>query len=216
MRGKDYDQLRLYTDWPDFEYQQSSYLNGQRRSVTPKSPHAGAQYLLIDDRPFEEPMSGLLGFPNTYPVGCCMPDEALYDHNHLASELFRMLFFQTGRPFEDRQSAAKKQDWSQVVWDLIESGIRNSFNRKASGRHRSPRIAGDMQQLEDGLYYNRTSSSNCFSTATDILGEESASAFFSQYDDAPPHNPNLESDRLEPNGGVSVVLIETSERRIEG
>lgn len=69
------DQLRLYMDWPDFVYARSSFLTGQKRSVTPKASHSGAQYLLIDDRPPHEPMSGLLGFPGTYPVGCCMPDE---------------------------------------------------------------------------------------------------------------------------------------------
>jgi hypothetical protein len=50
----------INVDWPEFEYTNSSFLNGCRRSVTPKSPHAGAQYLLIDDRPLHEPMSGLV------------------------------------------------------------------------------------------------------------------------------------------------------------
>lgn len=36
------DQLRLYRDWPDFEYKRSSFLNGQKRAVTPKTPHPGA------------------------------------------------------------------------------------------------------------------------------------------------------------------------------
>jgi len=64
------DQLRLYVDWPDFTYTRATALTGQKRSVTPKAPHSGAQYILIDDRPPHEPMSGLLGFPGTYPVGC--------------------------------------------------------------------------------------------------------------------------------------------------
>jgi len=103
-------QLRLYRDWPDFEYTRSTFLTGQRRAVTPKAPHTGAQYLLIDDRPPSEPMSGLPGFPGTYPVGCCMPDESLQDHSHLAAELFNLFIFRTGCPFEERTAAAKKQD----------------------------------------------------------------------------------------------------------
>ncbi|MBI5101327.1 MAG: hypothetical protein HZB33_05780 [Nitrospirae bacterium] len=215
IRSAEHDQLCLYTEWPDFVYQRSSHLNGQRRSVTPKSPHAGAQYLLIDDRPFDNPDSGLLGFPSTYPVGCCMPDELLYDHNHLASELFSLFLFQTGRPFEDRNSAAHKEDWSQVVWDLIESGVRKSFNRKNSGRNKSPRFTGDIQQLEDGIFFNQASSSNCYTTASDILGPGAAAAFFNHHNDIPPRNRNREEDSWEPEGGVSVVLIETSERSNE-
>jgi hypothetical protein len=144
-----------------------------------------------------------------------MPDESLYDHNHLASELFKLFLFQTGRPFEDRHSAAKKQDWSQVVWDLIESGVRKTFNRTASGRHGSSRVAGDIQHLEDGTYFNEASSSNCYTTAIDILGSRAASALFSHSRDIPPRNRNIEGDSWEPEGGVSVILIETSERPTE-
>ena len=205
-------QLRLYTDWPDFVYQRSScHLTGQKRSVTPKSPHAGAQYLLIDDRPLDDPMSGLLGFPGTYPIGCCMPDEFLHDHNHLAYELFDLFLFRSGRPFEDRHSASAKKDWSQIVWDLIDIGVRKSFNRKNSGRYKSSRIAGEILGLLDGSSFNRASASNCFSTAAEVLGGNGASTLFGRQD-GPPDNSNTEKNHWEPEAGVSVVLIETSER----
>lgn len=117
IRSSEVDQLRLYRDWPDFAYTRSTFLNGQTRTVTPKAPHSGAQYLLIDDRP---PMRGLWGLPGMYhPVGCCMPDDSLWGHSHLATELFNLFIFRTGRAFEDRTSAATKRDWSQVVWDLL-------------------------------------------------------------------------------------------------
>jgi|SRR5271157_274901 len=90
------DQLRLYVHWPDFEYVRSSFLTGRRRNVTPKTPHSGAQYLLIDDRPPEEPMSGLLGFPGTYPAGCCMPDESLHDHSQLPESGVKTTAFRAG------------------------------------------------------------------------------------------------------------------------
>ena len=128
IHRREMDQLHLYADWPEFVYERSTFLTGQRRNVTPKAPHPGAQYLLIDDRPKEEPMSGLLGVPGTYPVGCCMPDESLRDHTHLAAELFSLFIFRTGRSFKDRQTAAKKQDWSQVVWDILETGVKKCFN----------------------------------------------------------------------------------------
>jgi hypothetical protein len=210
------DQLRLYRDWPDFEYTRSSFLTGQKRAVTPKTPHPGAQYLLIDDRPPSEPMSGLLGFPGTYPVGCCMPDESLRDHSHLAAELFNLFIFRTGRPFEDRTAAAKKLDWSQVVWDLLETGVKKSFRRKNSGRHRSPRSAGDAVEMLDGMAFARASSRLSCCTASDIVGRDGARIIYGGNDDIPPENRDRGGDFQEPEGGVSVVLIETSEREAEG
>lgn len=210
------DQLRLYRDWPDFEYTRASFLTGQKRSVTPKAPHSGAQYLLIDDRPPREPMSGLLGFPGTYPVGCCMPDESLRDHNHLAAELFNLFIFRTGRPFEDRTAAGKKQDWSQVVWDLLETGVKKSFRRKNSGRHRAPRSAGPTIEMLDGATFARASSWLSCCTTSDIVGRDGARIIYAEDGDAPPKNRDRGGDFQEPDGGVSVVLIETSERESEG
>jgi len=209
------DQLRLYLNWPDFTYTRATFLTGQKRFVTPKSPHSGAQYLLIDDRSPHEPMSGLLGFSGTYPVGCCMPDKFLHDHDHLASELFNLFIFRTGRPFEDKNTAAKAQDWSQVIWDLLESGIKKSFNRKNSGRRSVPRSAGDTLEMLDGMTCARASSWLSSSTVMDIVGQNGARSFFSKDNKIPPKNINRKDGLDEEGGGVSVVLIETSERESE-
>lgn len=216
IRTGEVDQLRLYRDWPDFVYTRSSFLTGQKRSVTPKTPHSGAQYLLIDDRAPTEPLSGLLGIPGTYPVGCCMPDESLRDHTHLAAELFNLLIFRTGRPFEDKHAAAKKQDWSQVVWDLLDTGVRKSFRRKNSGRRRCPRSAGDTIAMLDGMAFARASSTMSCCTASDIVGRDGARVIYGGDDDGPPDDRDGSSDFQEPESGVSVVLIETSERELEG
>ena len=210
------DQLRLYMDWPDFTYTRSSFLTGQMRSVTPKAPHSGAQYMLIDDRPPHEPMSGLLALPGTYPVGCCMPDEALQDHDDLASELFYLFIFRTGRPFEDRYPAGKKQDWSRVVWDLLETGLKKTFGRKNSGRSREPRSAGDTGHMLDGMSFCRASSWMSCSTAAEVVGRNAARSMYAQDNNIPPGHRDREEAIEEPQGGVSVVLIETSEREPEG
>lgn len=210
------DQLRLYRDWPDFEYKRSSFLNGQKRAVTPKTPHPGAQYLLIDDRPPNEPMSGLLGFPGTYPVGCCMPDDSLRDHSHLAAELFNLFIFRTGRPFEDRTSAARKQDWSQVVWDLLETGVKKSFGRKNSGRPPHPRSVGDTTEMLDGMVVARATSSLSCTMASEVVGQDGARDIYGGNADVPPEDRDRNRDFQEPESGVSVVLIETSERESEG
>lgn len=208
------DQLRLYRDWPDFGYKRSSFLNGQKRAVTPKTPHPGAQYLLIDDRPPSEPMSGLLGFPGTYPVGCCMPDASLWDHSHLAAELFNLFIFRTGRQFEGKSSS--KQDWSQVVWDLLETGVKKSFRRKNSGRPPRPRSVGDTVAMLDGTVIAHATSLLSCSTVSDIVGPDGARAIYGGNNDAPPEDCDRNRDFQEPESGVSVVLIETSERESEG
>ena len=211
------NQLKLYTDWPDFEYKRSSIvLNGHKRTVTPKTPHAGAQYLLIDDSLPSDPRSGLLGFPETYPVGCYMPDELLRDHSRLADELFNLLIFRSGRPFEDKNAARKTEDWSQVVWDLLEIGVKKSFQRKNSGRYYTPRSAGDTLAMLDGTVFARASSRMSYSTASDIVGQYDASIIYAGKDDVPPDYRNRENDFREPEAGVSVVLIETSEQESEG
>lgn len=216
IHTRETDQLRLYRDWPDFEYTRSSFLTGQKRAVTPKTPHLGAQYLLIDDRPPSEPMSGLLGFPGTYPVGCCMPDESLQDHSHLAAELFNLFIFCTGRPFEDRTAASKKQDWSQVVWDLLETGVKRSFRRKNSGRYGRPRSVGDTVEMLDGMVFARASSRLSCRTVSDIVGRDGASIIYTENVDVPPEDRDRGDRVQEPEGGVSVVLIETSERESAG
>ena len=209
------DQLCLYRDWPDFEYTKSSFLNGQKRTVTPKTPHSGAQYLLIDDRPPSEPTSGLLGFPGTYPVGCCMPDELLRNHSHLAAELFNLLIFRTGRPFEDKTAAAKKLDWSQVVWDLLETGVKKSFRRKNSGRHCSPRSAGDTIEMLNGMTFAKASSRLSYCTASEIVGQGGARIIYGGGNDVPPADNIQGGDLQEPESGVSIILIETSDRLSE-
>ena len=210
------NQLRLYLGWPDFVYQRSSFLTGLKRSVTPKAPHAGAQYMLIDNRSPEQPMSGLLGFPGSYPIGCCMPDELLYQHSDLASELFDLFIFLTGRPFDDRQTAVKRGDWPQVVWDLLETGLRKIFNRKNSGRVCISRIVGEPIGALDGVSFSRASSLLSCTTATDIVGHDAARSIYGQDNDGPPVNRDGDGGSKEPEQGVSLVLIETAEHESEG
>lgn len=213
IKSREKEQLRLYTDWPDFEYVRSTSLTGNKRFVTPKAPHSGAQYMLIDERPPLDPLTWLSSFPGTYHVGCCMPDKSLRSHSHLASELFSLFIFRTGRPFEDKVTAGKKQDWSQVVWDILEAGIKKSFNRKNSGRHRVPRaVNGTVDNLDGAFFTNASTGLSCI-TATEVLGREKALAFYAKDNDIPSGNSNRRFDTEEPESGVSIVLIETSERK---
>ncbi len=206
------DQLQLYMEWPDFEYHQSPPLTGIKRSVNPKTIHSGAQYMLIDDRPPTHPGSGLLGIPGTYPIGSCMPGEILHDHNDLANELLQVLLVRSGRPFADRASARNTTDWSALVWDLIESAIGKSFNRKRSGRRQEPRAAGDLEAF-DGLSFGRSTSSFACSTVAEIVGSSRAPSLFHDDSEPPPYMTRDRINEEESSSGVSVILLETATRR---
>jgi hypothetical protein len=216
IRGDEAKQLHLYTEWPDFTYSRSTFLNGQRRSVTPKAPHAGAQYLLIDNRPPTDPQSGLLGLPGTYPVGCCMPEQELLDHSELSEELFDLLTFRTGRPFSTRGVASGTDQWSQVVWDILEYGIKRAFTRRNSGRHNEPRGSSTLVSMMDGNCFARSSAFSAASTVMDIIGEaDAARRWYEGESDRGEENGSEHGHEPDPSG-VSLVLIETAELAGEG
>ncbi len=110
-------QLALYTDWPQFSYKSPGDLAGAKRDINPKVPHTGAQYMLIDDRPPSDPQSGLLCIPGTYPIGSCMADKCLHDHNHLAQELFDLLRWRSGKAFDGQTRNPPTDEWSRTIWD---------------------------------------------------------------------------------------------------
>lgn len=143
VKSNESDQLELYLRWPAFTYCKSGPLNGQVRSIVPKRSHAGAEYLMIDDRSFDEPESGLLGLPGTYPAGACMPDEYLNPGKNLADEIMSLLFMQNGRKFESKNSDEYKMNgWTTMIWDLLGASLNSAFNRKNSGRINTPRYGG--------------------------------------------------------------------------
>lgn len=206
------DQLRLYTDWPLFKYYHSRPLTGQR-DVVPKLPHTGAQYMLIDDRPPSDPQSGLLGIAGTYPIGSCMADQYLQDHNHLAAEVFDFLLLRSGRGYADRSVSAPMDGWSQLVWDLLTAGLQKAFNRRNSGRSRVPRHAGGPIHMLDCCCFARGTGATALTTARSILGDDRAESLFSDIRDVPPDEDWPRDNAPEPDSGISVVLVETSEEQ---
>ena len=69
--------------------------------------------------------------------------------------------------------------------------------------------------MMDGLSFNRASSPLAWDTATEILGRNGARFIYGEDDDIPPNNRDRSGDPEGPESGVSVVLIETSERESE-
>lgn len=202
-------QLTLYTDWPEFEYYHSPPLSGEKRLISPPSPHRGAQYLLLDSRGPENAESGLLGLRGTYPIGSCIADSILLHHNDLASELIDFLVYRTGRAFGDRPSNGSNFGWTQTVWDLLDVSLKKVVKRKNSGRSTEPRISGGPIQLADGLCFARRTSQRASHTLSEVLGPGDANRLFSS-DDGPPKD-YIGQEAAEEETGIPLILMETSE-----
>jgi hypothetical protein len=209
--AREQHQLRLYQDWPVFEYSRSGpRLNGKTRNVTPKQRHGGAQYLLIDDGTLGPAAGGLLGLPGTHCMAVWPAEPVLYSSMSLAEELLRFFLGLTGRSFQDHVPAGAI-NWDTVVWDLLEHSLSFAFNRRNAGIHQQPRAGGDP--LASSLPLMN------FCVVDDDLGAGANgrqqallrrfSSVLQQGGREPPNEDHLLERDAEDAGGVSVVLIET-------
>lgn len=127
----DTHQLILYTRWPRFQYCRAGYLNGQERSINPKTITTGAQYLLIDENKFYNTPCG------HHTFWCAYADEHLTASKALALQIINLLEFQTGRPFVSKR--LHMDHWSQMIWDLLQISANSYFNRRHAGFNNTPR-----------------------------------------------------------------------------
>ncbi|MCH6236666.1 hypothetical protein [Cognataquiflexum rubidum] len=186
----DQHQLELYTKWPQFTYKSAGTLNRQTRDVLPKTINDGAQYLMIDDHPFY----GLSGHPGTFPMGCEVPAKILNLDNRLSDELVDFIKFKSGRIVENDPTSTK-DDWTRMIWDLLEIAKEVSSKRKNIGISEFPRIT---TAESDGL---------CFFQAD-------AKSILSDFHEKLPNMDNSFQNRSfidEENRACSVILIESDE-----
>ena len=132
----DTHQLILYTQWPRFKYRRAGYLDGQVRSITPKTIITGAQYLLIDENNLYNTPCG------HHTFWCACADEHLTASKSLALQIINLLEFQTGRPFVSPRS--HMDHWSKMIWDLIRLSANSYFNRRSAGFKNTPRTSGNV------------------------------------------------------------------------
>ena len=136
---QDKHQLALYTQWPKFRYHRAGTLNGQERSICPKTVSTGAQYLLIDEN-FATP-----NMPVRWTFWCATPDDVLSASHSLAFQIVDLIEFQTGRPFIEKKPYM--DHWSKMIWDLIDISASACFNRRPAGYRNQPRMQGNILNL---------------------------------------------------------------------
>ncbi len=195
----EYHQLKLYLGWPRFTYVGSGRLNGLSRDVMPKQRHLGAQYLLIDPRPPEDPSSGISGMSGTFCMGVAATDYSLHISNALSSELVDLMMARSGREFGEHAATAS-DGWTTVIWDLLEYAAMKTFSRK-----RQLAISGKSRLNGPNLFARLDGTSRSWKSDTNFR-PDTFSRFHNENGDNPPDGPN---DL--PEGGVSVILIETSD-----
>lgn len=161
VASTDTHQLVLYTQWPQFEYCKAGYLNGRKRSITPKTITTGAQYLLIDDNKV---------FGNSFcwhhTFWCATANSRLVASKSLALQIIHLLEFQTGRPFIEKKS--HMDHWSQMIWDLLQISVNSYFNRRNAGFN-------DVQRSSDEIekFFTKTCNQDSNESLNRVLNQDS-------------------------------------------
>jgi hypothetical protein len=203
--ANDQVQLTLYTAWGAFKYTRTSGLSGASRSVTPLGRHAGAQYLLIDSRGPMNVNSGVTGMPGTFPMGTAPAQAHLVLQESLGTSLVNLMLGTEGRFFCERSKAT--QDWDQVMWDLLEHGFRARFSRRPVGiSGHTRRVDAILAALGEPLWR---------SEGDGMPGSEISRLMAATGGTGDERRPPLERSDEEDGRGVSVIVIETSERERE-
>lgn len=186
----DAHQLKLYSEWPKFKYKRAGKLNGVVRDILPKTINDGAQYLLIDNHP----LYGLSGINGTFPMGCATPSNILSLNNDLTNEIIDFLKFKSGRPFEENPNATN-DDWTKMIWDILNVTKEKASKRKNSGLANFPR---QTTNKFDGCCYFMSEINSVYDDLHKVLKNNSVGDDGNNFDDADSFS-------------TSVVIIESNE-----
>lgn len=121
-------QFILYSEWPEFQYKRAGSLNGKTRSILPKTITQGAQYLLIDRISPNDMLTASVNNP-------------LNGSRVFAFTIASILSFEEGRTFQFNNP---RDDWSQMILDLLRTSAASTFNRRRSGHIAAKRWSGDL------------------------------------------------------------------------
>lgn len=180
-------QLKLYEQWPKFRYKRAGSLNGQERDIHPKCPCAGAKYLLVDSS-----YIGLHRYPTHFPFGCAIPSRSITLTKNFSEEFIDFLTLDAGKVISDKASVS--EDWSKMIWDLLEITKHKLAKRKRSG-------------LGKGFPRQTTSTMDAYYS---VVGEDPPDYLESFNGDG--GDGNTVSNQLfdDESGGVSVLFVQIS------
>lgn len=203
-------QLRLYSDWPEFSFVQNILISGDNHfDIHPKTVSQGAQYMFINRYPYFD--------CRCYSFGCCYSFPVVFTHSipapimkndpefSFGSFLWSFIHWQNGRPISESVATAK-DDWSRLIWELIERSKKNVFtiNKGKDNEILAQRYQGDtigyMTKMVAELYAGMTS-------------QEWFSHVQCLWDDAPKSEGNIhvesaKNTNREGGDGISILLID--------
>ncbi|ODG91524.1 hypothetical protein BED47_07685 [Gottfriedia luciferensis] len=188
-------QLLLYKHWPQFSFVKPK-ISGININVVPSQAHNGGQYLLIDDENFMGP------FSCTYSTA--EADETLIPANSLTHTMLKILLFEEGKEFLGRKAAHNKRDWSKLIWLLLENSVQKNFKRKNIKLSSASRTNGSNLNGLSGLYASLSNKNTPF--ITDLIGKK----ITNQSLQIAPENALIPFYKLEGEGGISTIIIESS------
>lgn len=126
LGSEELHQLKLYEEWPKFQYKRAGHLNNQTRDIHPKRPSTGAKYLLVDSS-----YIGWHGYPMHFPFGCAVPNRSISLTKSFSDEFIDFLTLDSGKVISDKSSAT--EDWSKMIWDLLDITKGKCAKRGHSG-----------------------------------------------------------------------------------
>lgn len=156
-------QLKLYEEWSDFKYQRAGKLNGVERKILPKIHHSGGRYLIISQEaglvlPFAQNQS--------FYYGVAVPNRNIVVSMQFDICLIHFMKFILGRTFE-LDSTKTDDDWTKVVWDLIDVAKQKVSRRRNSGLATFPR---NSTHTSDGLAFMENTSNSIFYQLSQEVG----------------------------------------------
>jgi hypothetical protein len=206
VTSKESIQLKLYKEWPIFHYFKIGCPDLRKskvtRNVNLKDRHPGAQYLIFNSRPLISryyksycPLTSLYSssLMSIVPANEVLPHSSSFA---LSNEMFKFLCGFSGRSYMNKGGTG----WSQVIRDLLRCS-QSIFNRRNIGVINQPRRSFFLSEFD-------------MSKSEEILQEEIIRRFniaINGENMEPPNDREMSDEDPENNGGISVILINTSE-----
>lgn len=197
-------QLKLFSHWPPFEFVTGGLASGIRNlNETGK----GSRYaLVLDGQAYPEEIS----WADQCPWAASRAEQRLTADRSLARLLGDMVLGKEGRPFK---LGKPKDEWSKMIQELLEVTGRRTYKRTNIGRGDTPRLSG-ASPVAPGLMFMML-----FGTPSSVAVSRSGASIQERYfgsvplaqDDGDGSDAGSNEQRENPEGGISSLLIETTE-----